>query len=224
MKRVPLLFIGLFALCAGLSAQNLDSLLQTVHDRDQAVRTEIIRLSQQVPPQADSLLAAYARMQEIDAANQRIVMELLDRGDWPVGISPEAGETIWLVIDHADLDMQKRCLPLIEDQVKAGRLPASNYATLFDRMRMREGLPQRYGTQTVSHTRLIDGDSTYVEKSAALWPVENPEKVDSLRAAVGLIPLGEYLRLVETTSGVPCVWDPALTVEVAAEPPDNRTK
>lgn len=46
-------------LCAqALEAQNLDSLLRAVRDRDQAVRMEVIRLSQQVPPQVDSLREA----------------------------------------------------------------------------------------------------------------------------------------------------------------------
>lgn len=213
MKK--LLFLTGVALCATLlsHAQGLDSLLRKVHDRDQAVRMEVIRLSQQVPPQADSLLAAYARMQETDAANRRIVSELLDRGGWPSGISDESSETIWLVIDHADLAMQKRYMPLIEEQVRAGRVSASGYATLLDRMLMREGLPQRYGTQTVSHSRLVEGDSARVESVGYVWPVENPERIDSLRAAVGLGPIGEYVRLVEETYGSPCVWDPALTVD-----------
>ena len=95
--------LGLGALCGlqTLSAQNLDSLLRTVHDRDQAVRLEVLRLSQQEPQQVDSLLAACARMEEVDARNRQIVSSLLENG-WPEGLSDEANETIWLVIDHAD--------------------------------------------------------------------------------------------------------------------------
>ncbi len=213
MKRM-LLLTGL-ALCAALvsRAQDLDSLLQEVHDRDQAVRMEVLRLSRQVPPQADSLLAACARMEETDAANQRIVAGLLDRNGWPEGISSAASETIWLVIDHADPAMQKRYLPLIEEQVRAGRVSASSYATLLDRMLMREGLPQRYGTQTVSRSRLVEGDSAYMEQRCYLWPVESPGQLDSLRATVGLGPVGEYVKLVGETYGMPCIWDPALGVE-----------
>lgn len=209
-----LLLTGLALFATLMSrAQDLDSLLQTVHDRDQAVRMEVIRLSQQTPPQADSLMAAYARMEETDAANQRIVSELLDRGGWPEGISDESGEALWLVIDHADLAMQKRYMPLIEEQVRAGKVSKSNYATLLDRMLMREGLPQRYGTQTVSHTRLVVGDSARVESVGYVWPVEHPERIDSLRATVGLGPIDEYVRLVDETCGTPCVWDPALRVD-----------
>ena len=53
--------------------RNLDSLLLALRDRDQAVRREVLRLSQQSPSPVDSLLSAYARMQEVDAGNQRMV-------------------------------------------------------------------------------------------------------------------------------------------------------
>lgn len=213
MKRVLLLLAGVLVGCLHLSARNLDSLLRVVHDRDQAVRAEVIRLSQQTPPAVDSLMAAYARMQEVDAENQRIVADLLERGGWPAGISEEASETIWLVIDHADLEMQKRWMPLIETQMEIGRVSKSSYATLLDRMLMREKRPQRYGTQTVSASRVIEGDSTRTEQQCWLWPVEQPERLDSLRNTMELGPIGEYLRTVEAVYGIPCRWDPNLSVE-----------
>lgn len=222
-KSLCALFVSLLAALPA-PARNLDSLLLVVHNRDQAVRREVIRLSQQVPPQVDSLMAAYARMQAADAANQRIVSDLLDSNGWPEGISPAASETIWLVIDHADLAMQKRYMPLIEEQVRAGRVSKSSYATLLDRMLMREGLPQRYGTQTVSRSRLVEGDSARMESVGYLWPLESPECIDSLRATVGLGPVDEYLKLVEETCGTPCVWDPALRVEDLSDDGEAGTR
>lgn len=192
--------------------RNLDSLLLALRDRDQAVRREVLRLSQQSPSPVDSLLSAYARMQEVDAGNQRMVAGLLEEG-WPEEISDEAGEALWLVIDHADLEMQRRFMPLVEEQVKAGRLAKSSYATLLDRMLMRENRPQRYGTQTRSFTRIVEGDSVCGQRVCYVWPVEHPASLDSLRAAMGLIPIGEYLQAVEETYGGRCIWNPELTVE-----------
>lgn len=213
MKRVLLLLAGLLFGSLHLAAQDLDSLLRVIHDRDQAVRAEVVRLSQQVPPSVDSLLAAYGRMQTVDAENQRVVSELLEGGGWPEGISDEAGETIWLVIDHADLEMQRRWMPLIEAQMAAGRVSKSSYATLLDRMLMREKRPQRYGTQTVSVSRMIEGDSTRMERQCWLWPVADSGRLDSLRSTVELGPIGAYLRTVEAVYGIPCRWDPTLSVE-----------
>lgn len=212
MKRVLLLLTGILVGNLHLAARNLDSLLRVVHDRDQAVREEVIRLSQQVPPSADSLMAAYARMQAVDAENQRVVSDLLGRG-WPEGLPDEANETIWLVIDHAGLGMQKRWMPLIQRQAETGRISKSSYATLLDRMLMREKRPQRYGTQTVSVSRMIEGDSTRREQQCWLWPVADSGRLDSLRSTVELGPIGAYLRTVEAVYGIPCRWDPTLSVE-----------
>ena len=55
MKCMLLLWTGLLGWNLHLPARNLDSLLRVVHDRDQAVRAEVIRLSQQTPPAVDSL-------------------------------------------------------------------------------------------------------------------------------------------------------------------------
>lgn len=43
--------------------------------------------------------------------------------------------------------------------------------------------------------------------------MEQPERLDSLRKAMELGPIGEYLRTVETVYGIPCRWDPTLSVE-----------
>lgn len=104
-------------------------------------------------------------------------------------------------------------MPLVEEQVKAGRLAKSSYATLLDRMLMRENRPQRYGTQTRSFTRIVEGDSVCGQRVCYVWPVEHPASLDSLRAAMGLIPIGEYLQAVEETYGGRCIWNPELTVE-----------
>ena len=55
MKCMLLLWTGLLGWSLHLPARNLDSLLRVVHDRDQSVRAEVIRLSQQTPPAVDSL-------------------------------------------------------------------------------------------------------------------------------------------------------------------------
>ena len=94
MKCMLLLWAGLLGWSLHLSARNLDSLLRVVHDRDQAVRAEVIRLSQQTPPAVDSLMAAYGRMQAVDAENQRVVSELLEGGGWPEGLSEAAREVL----------------------------------------------------------------------------------------------------------------------------------
>lgn len=209
-----LCFVG-GLLASNAAGQELDALLRRAGERDQAVRREMMRWMQHQPVVADSLYAASLRMEEADAENQRFVAELLGTHGWPDGVSDEANEAIWLVIDHADLEMQRRFLPIIEEQVRVGRISMSSYATLLDRILMREGRPQRYGTQTVMRNcTLVDGEMQAAEQAICyLWPVASPERLDSLRAAAGLEPIGEYLQLVGKTYGTTCIWDRALGVE-----------
>ena len=63
-------------------------------------------------------------------------------------------------------------------------------AYLEDRIRVREGLPQRYGTQ--------------LQKSGEGWqplPTEEPDSLDARRQAVGLEPISEYLEGARRTLG-----------------------
>jgi len=83
-------------------------------------------------------------------------------------------------------------LPAIEKDVKAGKLRnASAYALLYDRLALRLGGKQRYGTQT--------GEDDYGER--IVRPLENPAKVEEFRKELGLIPLSEYLSFWEKRFG-----------------------
>ena len=74
-----------------------------------------------------------------------------------------------------------------------------------------------YGTQTHASTLLVDGAPQRVERICRLWPVESPERLDSLREAVGLEPIDDYLRAVGESYGASCTWDPTLGVEAFSE-------
>jgi len=75
--------------------------------------------------------------------------------------------------------------------VAAGEMRASSLALLEDRVRLREGKPQLYGSQVTRNP-------------AGQWEardLEDPEKVDERRASVGLPPLAEYLAGFAQRSG-----------------------
>jgi hypothetical protein len=57
---------------------------------------------------------------------------------------------------------------------------------LVDRVLIRQGLPQRYGTQFM-----------FVEGGIEFHPIEDPESVDERRADVGLPSIEEYRRMSE---------------------------
>ena len=99
-----------------------------------------------------------------------------------------ASSAQFLVIQHADLLYQLQFLPIVRDAVKKGHLAASSLALLEDRVALRQGKKQIYGSQI--------GMNQKTGKYYVL-ALEDPENVDKRRAEVGLGPLTEYTRIWE---------------------------
>ncbi len=194
---------------ANLSAQT-DSLLCELHERDQQIRHELMRvqrafIAEQRAELVDSIVMLVEEEERTDSLNRVAVDSLLQNG-WPEGLSEQSNQTIWLIIDHGDVGYQERYLPLIEQQAMCGIISLADYATLSDRVNVRRQRPQRYGTQTGYTQR--DGEIfTYV------YPIEDIAKLDSLRLSVGLDSMHIYLRQVSETLGTSVAIDTALTWE-----------
>ena len=208
----------LFSACNNLSRQNetidADSLLVLIHERDQQIRHELMMvqrafIKEQRAELVDSIMMLSEAMDSVDNLNRAIVDSLLRKG-WPEGLSEDGSQTLWLVIDHADVDYQERYLPLIEQQVERGTISASNYATLSDRIDVKRQRPQRYGTQT-GYTQRGDQIFCYV------YPIANTEILDSLRLSIGLDSMHTYLSTVSQTLGTTVTLDPQLTWERLSE-------
>jgi len=139
--------------------------------------------------------AYMARLSRTDSALSLRLMELVERHGWPTGevVGDSAVEAAFLVVQHSPFsEWQQAMLPEVERSAEAGTLPGQDFALLFDRVRMRLGESQRYGTQ------LSPSGDTLV-----LLPLENPDSVDVWRAEVGLPPLDEYLDMVQEAYGAP---------------------
>ncbi|MBR6629024.1 MAG: hypothetical protein IKL03_03565 [Bacteroidaceae bacterium] len=217
MKRLLyllVLFVTLFACnnkkSTHSSAAQTDSLLCELHERDQQIRHELMRvqrafIAEQRAELVDSIVMLVEEEERTDSLNRVAVDSLLQNG-WPEGLSEQSNQTIWLIIDHGDVEYQERYLPLIEQQAMRGIISLADYATLSDRVNVRRQRPQRYGTQTGYTQR--DGETfTYV------YPIEDIAKLDSLRLSVGLDSMHIYLRQVSETLGTSVAIDTALTWE-----------
>lgn len=185
-------------------------MLYVLHERDQQIRHELMRvqrafIAEQRPELVDSIVMLVAEQDHADSLN-RVAVDLLLQNGWPEGLSEQSNQTIWLIIDHGDVEYQERYLPLIEQQAMRGIISLADYATLSDRVNVRRQRPQRYGTQTGYTQR--DGETfTYV------YPIEDISKLDSLRLSVGLDSMHIYLRQVSETLGTSVAIDTALTWE-----------
>jgi len=82
--------------------------------------------------------------------------------------------------------LQKEVLPLVRNAYLTGTLKGQDFAMLQDRVLVKEGKPQIYGTQFK-----IKG------KELILDLIEDEPNVDRRRAEVGLPSLAEYLAMAK---------------------------
>lgn len=216
MKYVVCLAFLLFVTGTSLTARDIrkiDSLLTEAYARDQAVREASVDLmnrlnragADQVPASViDSLMLLQEQTRRIDRENQVLAASVLKDG-LPEGMSPRSYKAIWLIVDHAGLKFQKKYLPAMEEAARSGLIGADDFAVLTDRIRMKEGKPQRYGTQ--SYTVTVDG-----KQVVYIWPVEDARKLGELRREIGAVPIEAYVGLLQETFGCEVVYDPELTV------------
>jgi hypothetical protein len=76
---------------------------------------------------------------------------------------------------------------LLESAHRRGQAQGQHVALLTDRLARARGEPQVYGTQAM----LRDG-------RMAVGPIRDSSGVDARRAAIGLPPLAEYLRVLDS--------------------------
>lgn len=161
-------------------------LLQIFKD-DQNIRYQYIDSSKKYGynnPIVDSLGKVMLFHDSIDLQK---VTNILDTRGW-VGknkVGGQANQTLFLVIQHADLETQQKYLPMMRDAVKKGNALSSSFALLEDRVALREGKKQIYGSQI--------GTNTKTNKNYVL-PLEDPDNVDKRRIGVGLDSLADYVK------------------------------
>ena len=123
-------------------------------------------------------------LQAVHERNAARLREIVLEHGWPneERVGPDGAYAAWLIVQHGigDPSLQRGVLPLLREEAADGHVPAWQAAYLSDRIAMYEQRYQRYGTQWLDDPR--DGRTRP-------WPIEEPDKVDSLRASVGLGPL-----------------------------------
>ncbi|HEX2491413.1 MAG TPA: DUF6624 domain-containing protein [Blastocatellia bacterium] len=127
------------------------------------------------------------RQNELDSKNRQRLDEIVKDHGWPKmsSFGPEASGVAFLIVQHAELEYQKKYFPLIKESVARSEARPSDLALLQDRILKGEGKKQIYGTQV-----RVNQSTQAME----LYPIEDEENVDARRATVGLGPLAQYLK------------------------------
>lgn len=182
--------------------------LEAMLETDQSHRREVIELEKKHGRNSAEVKEAWSKQSAIDAQNIRRLEEIIAQHGWPgrTQFGDKAATAAFLILQHSDLSYQKKYLSLARDAAAKGEMRGSSLALLEDRVRLREGQKQIYGSQVTRN-------------SADEWeplPLEDEEKVDALRARVGLGPISEYLQGFASRSGGRV--NPKWTKQTAKEP------
>jgi len=176
----------------------LKAKLEKVYAEDQKYRDEISVANEKYgwgSKEADSIEDVLKpKIVVTDSINLVIVTGILDKYGWlGVDVVGEIGNsTLWVVIQHSELKIQEIYLPKMREAAKEGKARRDQLALLDDRVALRQGKRQIYGSQ-------ICGDAK--TKKAYVCPLEDPDNVNIRRAEVGLESLEQYLMNYNLT------WD-----------------
>lgn len=148
------------------------------------MRSEDIRVRQALLESGELGGSYVPRMEAVHIRNAARLRELIAAHGWPdeAIAGKDGAEAAWLIVQHAigEPEFQREMLRLLYTCAGAKRIPLWPTAYLEDRIAMYEGRPQRYGTQWLDDPR--DG-------RIRPWKLAEPDKVNELRAVVGLGPL-----------------------------------
>jgi hypothetical protein len=158
---------------------------------DEALRQELLSLRAEDSRVREELVAAnllggpyHPRMEAVHIKNAARLRRLIAAHGWPSEdlAGTDGAEAAWLIAQHAvgEPDFMKQALARTRAAAEKGKIPGWHAAYLEDRIALYEGRPQRFGTQAIDDPR--DG-------IPRPWALADPERVNELRASVGLGPL-----------------------------------
>lgn len=129
------------------------------------------------------------KIEIVDSINIKSLSSIINKGGWPgINIAGEEGNlTAFLILQHSNVEIQKKYNHLVKSSMKQGFTPKYLYAYLEDRILVGEGKAQKYGTQ-------LEFNSKTGKYEVML--LESAEKVNGLRRIVGLPPLQSYIDII----------------------------
>ena len=165
----------------------LKAKLESILASDQGIRKEWSKAEKEFgmeSKQADSISKI---MHYTDSLNLIEITSILDQYGW-LGkdkVGEQGNMCLFLVIQHSDLQTQKKYLPMMRDAVKNKKAKGTALALLEDRVALGEKKPQIYGSQ-------IGYDKE--TKKFFVCLLSDPDNVDKRRKEVGLGLLADYAK------------------------------
>lgn len=206
MKKLVLIIAGLLIvnLSFGQTTNKISldksimAQLDTIHQEDQTYRLQLAEiLAKSVREDSDNIkiITLSEIINEKDSINLLKIERILNEYGWLGAdvVGEDGNKTLFLVIQHSDLETQLRYLPMMREAVKLGNANGKDFALLEDKIAVKQGKRQIYGSQIFKN---YDTGESYV------YPLIEPEKVNERRAEVGLEPIEDYVK-----KAIGMTWD-----------------
>lgn len=122
-----------------------------------------------------------------DRRNMERLSAIIGKHGWPGKklVGAKGSKVAFLILQHAEQADQEKYFPLLQQAAESGDAGLADAAMMEDRILMRQGKKQKYGTQLRSTG----------EGKIELYSIEDEEHVAERRKRVGLPPLEEYVKL-----------------------------
>lgn len=165
----------------------LQAELLTILEEDQKYRMQIHETLKNFSDDSKEMQDLWKITLQKDSINLLKVKKILDEKGW-VGkdkVGAQANSALFLVIQHSDLETQKKYLPMMKEAVAKGNADPGSLALLIDRIEIREGRKQIYGSQIGTNPN---------NKTQYVLPLIDPDNVDKRRTEVGLGSISDYVK------------------------------
>lgn len=168
--------------------KNIKPHLENILVLDQLYRKDYMEIRKKYGDKSPEWQDLMREMTHQDQSNLKYVLKILEKYGWVSydTIGYKASQALFLVIQHSDSSTQEKYLPLLKQAVKDKNAFGNELALLEDRVLIKRGKNQIYGSQVK-----CDGTG----KNCWVLPIEDEINVDRRRTEVGLQPLAEYLKI-----------------------------
>lgn len=159
--------------------------LESLRTKDQCLRLMLPEVEKKFGADSEEKRYFWSLINEQDRINEVEVIQIIEKHGW-LGVNrvgEMANQSIWLVIQHAPLETQEQYLPYLKESVALGESAGWYLAFLEDRILMRNGEDQLYGSQA----KLDNETGKY-----HIYPIREVKTVNERRAAIGLGTIEEH--------------------------------
>jgi hypothetical protein len=159
--------------------ESLEKALLDMEARDRTLRAEVTTV---VGHQEHY----HPRLEELHRANASRLRQIIAVFGWPglALVGEHGARAAWRIALHSGSEpaFMRQCRDLLDAASQKQDVPRWQFAIIDDRIRVYEGLPQRYGTQLRVGAAGLEPH-----------PLENESRINSMRMQAGLPPMAQTL-------------------------------